>query len=71
MRESDAVCIWLALPLVIQLFEWSVHRTGHPRGLADVYAVILGITIAALALVWARLKIEYQGLIRRERSRAS
>lgn len=69
VRECDALCIWLALPLVVQLFEWSLHRHGRPGG-AGLYPLVLLATIAALAFVWVRLKQEYTGLIRRERARA-
>jgi protein-S-isoprenylcysteine O-methyltransferase Ste14 len=66
VRESDALCIWLALPLVMQLVEWSLYHPGTP-GL-QAYQVGCSFLIASLALVWIRLKLEYQAMIRRERA---
>lgn len=67
IRECDAICIWLALPLVLQLIEWSFIRHGQPGG-GGWYALVLTLTLAVLAGVWARLKLEYRQMIRRERA---
>jgi protein-S-isoprenylcysteine O-methyltransferase Ste14 len=65
IRECDAICLWLGLPLLAQLLAWVIAHpeTPAPSGLA----LVMLAGVAALALLWARWKPEYRALIRRER----
>jgi protein-S-isoprenylcysteine O-methyltransferase Ste14 len=65
VRECDAVCLWLALPLLAQLLVWAVAHPGTPA--PAVLPILMLAGVIALALLWARWKPEYRALIRRER----
>lgn len=68
VREGDALCIWLALPLVIQLVQWRLHG-GSAAPVPGWYPALLLVALGLLAVVWFRLKREWRELITRERAR--
>lgn len=71
VREGDSICIWLALPLLIQLAEWMAAGYGKKvtPGPEAWYPVMLLLAIGGLAALWLSLKTECRALINRERGR--
>jgi protein-S-isoprenylcysteine O-methyltransferase Ste14 len=65
VRESDALCIWLAVPLFVGLGEWAAAGSAGSRWLPAL--LVFGILL--LACAWIRLKQEYRTLARAERAR--
>lgn len=63
IRECDAIFLWLALPLALQLLVWGFHSAPHP-----LLPVATAATLAALTLAWAPVKRQYTAMIRRERA---
>ena len=71
VREGDSICVWLALPLLIQLAEWLARgsaRTGG-AGVHGSYPMMLLVAVVLLAALWLSLKTEWRTLIHRERQR--
>jgi len=64
-REGDAVCLWLAIPLLVSLAECLIGGTGDDRS----RPLVLLAGIAGLTALWLRLKLDYRALIRTERQR--
>jgi protein-S-isoprenylcysteine O-methyltransferase Ste14 len=71
-REGDAICIGLALALLIQLVQWTLGgRPESPLTAAgSVYPALLLFGLTALALLWLRLKLDYRVLAQQERRRS-
>jgi uncharacterized membrane protein len=65
VRECDAVCLWLALPLVLEAAVWGVGHPGTPG--VRVFTLLMLTGVVCLAMLWVRWKQEYRTLIRRER----
>jgi protein-S-isoprenylcysteine O-methyltransferase Ste14 len=70
LRECDAICVWLALPLLIQLGEAvALSQSYTSRDVGAWYAAACGGALVTLVLLWLRLKPEYREMIRDERAR--
>jgi protein-S-isoprenylcysteine O-methyltransferase Ste14 len=68
VREADAVCVGLALPLLVGLGSWAMKP--HDAGLLQTAAPILWVAgFGAVVGLWASLKRAYRPLIQAERRR--
>lgn len=72
VREGDALCAWLAAPLVIHLVEWlGVHRATTLHSPDWWVPALLSFGIGCLAAFLVRLKMDYRDLMRQEKLAAA